>query len=133
TTAGSMPVAAQAQRGVVGTWPDNPRGTAWFANGGYQLYARTPDRFVAVRAPIADVPRDVLVSGTFHKVSGPPGGGYGLIFGDQGVGAGDGIDQNGQFVVAEVGDRGQVGIWRRDGLRWLDVLPWTAISAVRTD
>src|SRR5207244_4497045 len=62
-----------------------------------------------------------------------PGGGYGLIFGDQGVGAGDGIDQDGQFVVAEVGDRGQVGIWRRDGRRWLDVLPWTMTPVVRPD
>ncbi len=144
---GCRSVAAQQQRGVdgasdriammderfVGTWPDNPRGTAWIADGGYELYARTPDRFVAIRAPIGDVPRDVLVSGTFHKVSGPPGGGYGLIFGDQGVGAGDGLDQGGQFVVAEVGDRGEVGIWRRDGLRWLDVVPWTATPAVRTD
>jgi hypothetical protein len=117
----------------VQVWPDNPSATAWFASGGYHLYARTPAHFVAIRAPIADVPHDVLVSGSFHKVGGPPGGGYGLIFGDQGVGAGDGIDQGGQFVVAEVGDRGQVGIWRRDGLRWTDIVPWTPTSAVRTD
>ena len=131
SAAARTPTAFDEQ--FVQAWPDNPSATAWFASGGYHLYARTPAHFVAIRAPIADVPHDVLVSGTFHKVGGPPGGGYGLIFGDQGVGAGDGIDQDGQFVVAEVGDRGQVGIWRRDGRRWTEIVPWTPTTAVRTD
>jgi hypothetical protein len=97
------------------------------------MYARTPDRFVAVRAPITNTPQDVIVSATFHKIGGPPGGGYGLILRDQGVGAGDGVDQFGQFIVAEVGDRGDVGVWRRDGDRWLDMAPWTPSAAVRAD
>ena len=29
------------------------------------------------------------------------------------------------------GDRGEIGIWRRDGDRWLDLLPWTASGQVR--
>jgi hypothetical protein len=125
------------------TWPNDPRGTAWFSDansipsdGGrsvshqsaynaYNLFARQPGQFVAIRAPIADVPADVTVSGTFHKVGGPPGGGYGLIVRDQSIGAGDGIDQNGQFLVAEVGDRGEVGIWQRADSHWIDLVPWT--------
>ncbi|MGI9145012.1 MAG: hypothetical protein ACR2IK_00430 [Chloroflexota bacterium] len=43
-----------------------------------------------MRSPLAEVPRDVIVSGTFQKVGGPTGGGYGLVVEDQGVGAGDG-------------------------------------------
>src|SRR5207247_996061 len=44
---------------------------------------------------------------------------------------GDGVDQSGQFIVAAVGDRGQVGIWRRADDRWLDLLPWTDSESVR--
>jgi hypothetical protein len=112
-------------------WPDNPDGPAWFAGSGYQLFARTPGDFVALRAPTVGPVDDVVVTGTFRKVGGPPGGGYGLIVRDRRVGLGDGIDQNGQFMVAAVGDRGEVGVWRRDGEKWIDLLPWTASTAVR--
>jgi hypothetical protein len=114
-------------------WPDVQAGRAWLAEDGYRLSARQPGAFVAVRAPLADVPRDVIVSGTFRKVGGPSGGGYGLILDDQGSSAGDGVDQSGQFLVAAVGDRGEVGIWRRDGQRWTDLVPWTPSSAVHTN
>jgi hypothetical protein len=127
-----VPLAFTDEHFVRG-WPDNAGGTAWIGDGSYQLYAGTPARFVAVRAPVADVPQDVIVSGIFRKVGGPPGGGYGIILRDQRLGAGDGIDQSGEFIVAEVGDQGQVGVWRRMGDRWLDMLPWTASTAVRTD
>jgi hypothetical protein len=112
-------------------WPDKPGGTAWFTADGYRLYARHPGDFVAVRAPLADVPRDAIVSATFRKVGGPPGGGYGLIVRDQGVGAGDGVDQSGQYIVAAVSDRGEAGIWRRDGQRWIDLIPWSPAGSVR--
>ena len=112
------------------SWPNDPRGSAWLGEGAYTLFARQPGQFVAIRAPIADVPADVSVSGTFHKVGGPPGGGYGLIVRDQLVGAGDGIDQNGQFLVAAAGDRGEVGVWQRAGSRWIDLLPWTTSPLV---
>ena len=112
------------------TWPNDPRGTAWFAGGTYTLFAREPGQFVAIRAPVAGVPADVAVTGTFRKVGGPPGGGYGLIVRDQAVGNGDGVDQNGQYLVAAVGDRGEVGIWQRADSRWIDLLPWTPSALV---
>ena len=30
-----------------------------------------------------------------------------------------------------VGDRGEVGIWRREGDHWVDLVPWTRSEAVR--
>jgi hypothetical protein len=112
------------------TWPNDPRGTAWFGTSAYTLFARQPGQFVAIRAPIADVPSDVTVSGTFRKTAGPPGGGYGLIVRDQTIGAADGLDQNGQFVVAEAGDRGEIGIWQRADSHWIDLVPWTSSALV---
>ncbi len=111
-------------------WPDNTNSTAWFGSGGYHLYARTPGEFVAVRAPTIGAVDDVVVTGTFRKVGGPAGGGYGLIVRDRRASAGDGVDQNGQFVVAAVGDRGEMGVWRRDKDRWLDLVPWSPSDAV---
>jgi hypothetical protein len=63
-------------------------------------------------------------------VGGPTGGGYGLIIRDQGPGPRDGVNQNGQYYVLEVGDRGEYGIWRREGDRWLDLIPWTQSELV---
>ena len=117
---------ADAQR----RWPDNPRGTAWIADGSYHLYAREPGRFVAIGAPIPDEPGDVDVTGTFRKVGGPPGGGYGLVLRDQGPGRQDGLAQSGQFYVFEVGEGDKVGVWRRDDDHWVDLLPWTPSEAV---
>jgi hypothetical protein len=116
----------------VRVWTPEPRTTAWLEANRYHLFARTPGAFVAVRAPLAAVPGDLVVTGTFHKVGGPAGGGYGLILQDQATGAGDGIDQSGQYVVAAVSDRGEAGLWRRDGERWIDLLPWTRTPAVHT-
>jgi hypothetical protein len=112
-------------------WPHNPQSTAWLAEGGYRLLARQPGHFVAIGAPLAEAYRNVIVTATFHKVGGPPGGGYGLIVGDQGPGPRDGVNQTGRFYVLEAGDRGEVGIWRRDGDRWVDLVPWTPSEAVR--
>jgi len=117
---------ADNQRG----WPNNPQSTAWFVEGGYRLFARQATRFVAI-APITEPLRDVVVSGAFRKVGGPPGGGYGLIVRDQGLGSRDGLDQGGRYYVLEAGDRGEVGVWRREGDRWVDLLPWTRSDAVR--
>jgi hypothetical protein len=112
-------------------WPDDPQATAWVADGGYHLSARHPDRFVAIGAPLTESLRDVIMTATFRKVGGPPGGGYGLIVRDQGPGPRDGITQGGRYYVLEAGDRGELGIWRRDGDRWIELLPWTASAAVR--
>ena len=112
-------------------WPNDPQATAWSADGVYRLFARWPGRFVAVGAPIAESLADVVVAGSFRKVGGPPGGGYGLIVRERDPGRRDGLDQGGRFYVLEAGDRGEVGIWRRDDDAWIELLPWTPSAAVR--
>jgi signal peptidase I len=112
-------------------WPDHPDSTMWLAENGFQLAAREPGRFVAVAAPVAPLSQSALVHATFHKVGGPPGGGYGLIVNDQGPAPRDGVNQDGRYDVLEVGDKGDVGIWRRDGDHWVDLVPWMHSDAVR--
>ena len=113
-------------------WPDDPGSAAWLADGAYRLFARRAGQFVAVPAPNTESFRDVIVTGTFRKVGGPPGGGYGLIVRDQGPWPRSGDQQGGRFYVLEAGDRGEVGIWRREEDRWVDLLPWTPAEAVRS-
>jgi len=112
-------------------WPSNPQSVAWFADGAYRILARQPGRFVAIGAPGAGSLGDVVVSGTFRKLGGPPGGGYGLIVRDQGPGPRDGINQGGRYYVLEAGDRGEFGIWRREADHWVDLIPWTPTDAIR--
>jgi hypothetical protein len=111
-------------------WPDNPQSTAWLADGVYRLVARQPGQFVAVGAPGGQRFRDVVVTAAFRKVAGPPGGGYGIIVRDQGPGPRDGVHQGGRYYVLEAGDRGEFGIWRREGDRWVDLIPWTRSDAI---
>jgi hypothetical protein len=87
-------------------------------------------RFVAIGL-LPEQLRDVLVTATFRKTGGPGGGGYGIIVRDQGPGPRDGLNQGGSYLVLEVGDRGEVGVWRRADDRWVDVLQWTQAAAVR--
>ena len=112
-------------------WPDNSARTAWLAPGAYHLAPQEPPRFVAVGAPLSMPVRDVVISARFRKLGGPPGGGYGLIVRDQAPLARDGVRQDGHYYVLEVGDRGEVGIWRRDDDAWVDLLPWTLSGAVQ--
>ncbi|HEY3108849.1 MAG TPA: hypothetical protein VGL23_08860, partial [Chloroflexota bacterium] len=112
-------------------WVSRPGSTAWIADGVYHLVARQPGNFVAVRAPLSARLRDGVVSATFRKVGGPAGGGYGLIVRDQASSAGDGLDQSGRYYVLEVGDKGEVGAWRRDGNRWTDLVSWMRSERVR--
>lgn len=112
------------------SWPNDPQSTAWFADGAYRLFARQPGQFVAINAPLPQPLRDIAVTATMRKVGGPAGGGYGLIVRDQGPGPRDGINQAGRFYVFAAGDRGTFGIWRRDGERWDELVPWTDSSAV---
>jgi hypothetical protein len=86
---------------------------------------------VAVGIPLPGALRDTFVSATFRKVGGPSGGGYGLIVRDEGPGPRDGIQQAGRYYVLEAGDRGDVGIWRRDGDGWSAILSWVRSEAVR--
>jgi hypothetical protein len=113
-------------------WPNDPSGMAWFAAEGYYLFARFPSRFVAVGAPLQQTFSDVVVTARFRKVGGPPGGGYGVIVRDGESGERDGRNQLGHFYVAEVGDQGEMGIWRREGDHWLDLVPWTRSQSVQT-
>jgi hypothetical protein len=113
-------------------WPDDSESTGWLDTAGYHLFARQPGRFVAVGAPNLGWLGDVVVTATFHKAAGPAGGGYGLILRDQSPGTRDGLDQGGRYYVLEAGDRGEVGIWRREGDHWVDLVPWTHADAVRT-
>jgi hypothetical protein len=115
-------------------WPNNPDGTAWFADGAFRLFARNAGRFVAVGVPLPRPVRAAVLSVRFRKLGGPAGGGYGLIVRDQGSASDlDGSSQTGQYLVLEVGDRGDVGVWRRNEARWIDVLPWTHSDTVHTD
>ena len=88
-------------------------------------------QFVAVSIPGAQDLRDTVVSGVFHKVGGPVGGGYGLILRDQNPSERDGRNQLGRYYVFEIGDRGEVGVWLRDGDHWVDLLTWTPSDAVK--
>jgi len=112
-------------------WPNDQRSTAWFGPDGYHLAARRQGQFVAVGLHSDQHLRDVLLTATFHKTGGPTGGGYGLILRDQGPGPRDGLNQRGRYLVVEVGDRGEIGMWRRDDGQWIDLLPWTAAASVR--
>jgi len=111
-------------------WPDDPRSTAWITQGGYQLSALEPGQFVAV-GPAANPPLgNVQVTARFHKVGGPPGGGYGIIVRAQPRTALDGMSSGGAYDEREAGDRGEVGIWRREGDHWVDLVAWRPSAAV---
>ena len=112
-------------------WPNASTSTAWLDGGEYRLAPRQAHQFVAVGAPLSMPLGDVVVSARFRKVGGPPGGGYGVILRDQEPGSRDGVRQDGRYYVLEVGDRGEIGVWRRDGQEWVDLLPWTPSEVVR--
>jgi hypothetical protein len=134
TPAGPQVLLSQTFAAPLAGWRNEPGGPAWFANGAYRLFALDPGRFVATGVPLAQPLGDAKLTAQFHKLGGPPGGGYGLIVRDQGTLVDrDGRNQNGQYLVVEVGDRGDVGVWQRDQTRWIDILPWTHSEAVRLD
>lgn len=111
-------------------WPDDPNGTAWFASGAYHLAAKYPTHFVAIGIPGATDLQDSVLTAVFHKRGGPTGGGYGLIVRARDDEPLDGTSQLGHYYVFEVGDTGTVGVWLRDGERWVDLLSWSASDAV---
>ena len=128
------PAVLFAQRFVapLADWPNDEQRTAWFEDGAYHLMARDPGRFVAVGVPLAQSFGDGSLSAQFHKIAGPSGGGYGLIVRDQGSSLDrDSLNQAGHYLVLEVGDMGEVGIWQRDDTRWIDVLAWRRAASVR--
>jgi signal peptidase I len=111
-------------------WPSDPSGPAWLDGGAYRLAVRQAERFVAVTAPVEGMFTDVVVTAAFHKTGGPPGGGYGVIIRDDAREPRGGVDQGGRFYVAEVGDRGEIGMWRRENDVWVDILSWAPSQAV---
>jgi hypothetical protein len=113
-------------------WPSSPQGVAWITSGNYRIATRQAGQFVALSAPISNVPADVIVNATFHKLAGPAGGGYGIIVRDQGPSTRDGTSQDGRYYVLEAGDKGEIGIWRREVDHWVDLLPWQHSEVVRT-
>jgi hypothetical protein len=112
-------------------WLDNPPFAVW-SDGAYRFQARDAEHFVAVGVPIDQAVSDVIVSATFRKTGGPPGGGYGLIVRDQGPEPRDGVNQEMNAYVFETGDLGEYGVWRRDGDHWVDLVPWARSSSVRS-
>lgn len=112
-------------------WPVRTDGTVWLG-ASYHLSVKSVSHFVAVRAPIVTASRSIVMTGVFQKVGGPDGGGYGLIVRDRSAAPLDGDRQDGQYYVFEAGDRGFIGVWRRDDLTWVDLVPWSFSGAVRT-
>jgi hypothetical protein len=113
-------------------WRLRTDGTVWFGGDTYHLNALFPNRFVAVRAPLLTATRNIVVTGVFHKVGGPDGGGYGLILRDRSATPLDGESQVGEFYVFEVSDVGEFGVWRRDESTWIELVPWAVSTAVHT-
>ncbi|MBV9543776.1 MAG: DUF4388 domain-containing protein [Chloroflexi bacterium] len=130
----AAPVAAAGQSlvdlrfaaGPPPDWVQNPPFASW-SDGAYRMQAADATHFVAVALPQQDTANlgDVVVSATFRKTGGPPGGGYGIIIRDQGPPPRDGSNQEMNAYVLEAGDLGEYGIWRRDGDHWVDLVPWT--------
>ena len=113
-------------------WPNDPSGSAWFGAGAFHLFAREPGRYVSVPVPLDGTVGDASLDAVFQKVGGPDGGGFGFIVRSATPTAPDPVGQTGYFVVAQITDAGDVGIWQRDGSRWLEVLPWTHTDAIAT-
>jgi hypothetical protein len=113
------------------SWVENEPYAGW-SDGAYRLSTRDAARFVAVGVPLNQTFRDVIVSATFRKTGGPPGGGYGLIVRDQGPSPRDGVNQQFNGYVLEASDTGEFGIWRRDGDHFVDLVPWTESARVRS-
>jgi hypothetical protein len=111
-------------------WPDDRLGEARRVEGGYRMTPRLNEKFFALGAPVGTPLRDVVVGATFRKLGGPPGGVYGLLLRDRGPEPRDGRNQTGRYYVAQASDRGDVGIWRRELDRWVDLVPWTRSAAV---
>jgi hypothetical protein len=133
TATSGVPRVLLAQRFLapLPSWPHDPEGNSWFEDGTYHLLSRQAGRFVAVGVPLSEPVGNVVVFAQFHKVSGPSGGGYGFIIRNQGEPSErDSRSQAGRFMVVEVGDLGDIGIWQREQTRWVDVLPWTHANAV---
>jgi hypothetical protein len=86
------------------------------------MFARSAGHFVAVAQHDSTPLGNVVVSAGCRKTAGPAGGGYGIIMRNQEPSQRDGLTQSGHPYLLEVGDRGEVGVWRRDGEQWAELL-----------
>jgi hypothetical protein len=109
-------------------WPNAATSSAFWDTAGYHLVPRNAGQFVAITAPASPIFTNGSVTALFRKLAGPVGGGYGLILRAQAPL--DGSSQGGRYYVFEVGDRGEVGAWRREQNQWIDLQPWLASEAV---
>ena len=132
-TNAALPAATVLLDGAISSqpgWPGDAAGPVSLNGSEYRMTVQAPNNFIAVAAPVVGSYANVIVSATFHKIGGPSGGGYGIIVRDQTPELRDGVAQTGRFYVAEIGDRGEIGVWRREDDRWVDLLPWTRSDAV---
>jgi hypothetical protein len=106
------------------SWPNDPRCEARRVERGYRLTPRLDGDVVAIGAPVGFALRDVVVAATFRKLGGPSGGVYGLFLRN-------GRNLASRYYAAQLNDRGEVGIWRRDLERWFELVPWTRSPSVR--
>jgi hypothetical protein len=119
--------------GPADNWVDTTPYAGW-SDGAYRLQDHDANRFVAVAVPLNNQQQfsDVVVSATFRKTGGPPGGGYGLIVRAQSDQPLDGLNQEFNGYVVETSDLGDYGVWRREGDHWIDLVPWTHSTSVRS-
>ena len=110
-------------------WPNSATSSAYWDSTGYHLVPRVAGQHVAIAAPLGSSLGNVSLTALFRKLSGPTGGGYGVIVRAQN-GPFDGTNQGGRFYVFEIGDKGEVGAWRREQTQWVDLLGWTPSAAV---
>jgi hypothetical protein len=113
-------------------WPNDPRGVGWLADGSYHVALTQPTDFLVLRAPVSDSLRDVVVTASLRKVSGPDEAAFGLAVRDQRSSDGSSSGLAERFYAFEINDRGDVSIRRKDGDGWTDLAPWARSSSVRT-
>jgi hypothetical protein len=114
------------------SWPNDPEAEIRRVEGGLRLRPMIGDHWLAVGAPVGPALRDVLVGARFRKLGDQADGTYGLLLRDGGPGPRDGRHQTGRYYVAQVSDQGMVGIWRRDGESWLELVAWTPCAKLRS-
>src|SRR5437016_6041240 len=98
--------------GAAPGWPNDPRAGVRLVPVGYRLTPPIDNQVLLIGAPVASSLRDVVVGATFRKLGEASGGVFGLFLRDLGPGPRDGRNQAGLYYVAQVDDRGEVGIWR---------------------
>jgi hypothetical protein len=112
-------------------WANDPRTGVRLVPAGYRLTPPIDNQVLVIGAPVESSLRDVLIGATFRKLGNASGGVFGLFLRDNGPGPRDGRNQGGHYYVAQVDDRGEVGIWRREREGWVELAPWTPSASLR--